>query len=293
MRSAPRGLAAAAALCTAWACAAPAAGADVRADAAELVRRGVDLFDRASALKGDRPAEAAAGHAAAAECFERAAAAGAEGGKLEYNLGNAYLLSGDVGRAVLSYRRAERRLGDCARLQANLALARRMRADRIEPPSASPGVRTLLFWHYDVGRGVRAGLFAVCYVLAWCLAGLRRARRAGTRWTIRICAAAAVLLGGSLLADSTWLDRSAAGVILAPEVAARTAPGADAETQDAPEPGGGGGAVSPAVPAGPALHAGTEFTLVEARGRWLHIELPDGRQCWIPSRSAALVRRGE
>lgn len=37
------------------------------------------------------------------------------------------------------------------------------------------------------------------------------------------------------------------------------------------------------------LHAGTEFVLLEVRNEWSHIELPDGRQCWIPTDSASLV----
>ena len=38
------------------------------------------------------------------------------------------------------------------------------------------------------------------------------------------------------------------------------------------------------------LHAGTEFVLVEERGHWIHVELPDGRRCWLPSRDVGLVR---
>jgi len=38
------------------------------------------------------------------------------------------------------------------------------------------------------------------------------------------------------------------------------------------------------------LHAGTEFVLVEQRNDWLHVELPDGRRCWLPAQAAGLVR---
>ena len=37
------------------------------------------------------------------------------------------------------------------------------------------------------------------------------------------------------------------------------------------------------------LHAGTEFELVEQRGRWYHVELADGRRCWVPIDSAGIV----
>jgi hypothetical protein len=38
------------------------------------------------------------------------------------------------------------------------------------------------------------------------------------------------------------------------------------------------------------LHAGTEFALLERRQDWHHVQLADGRRCWIPSASAELVR---
>ena len=37
------------------------------------------------------------------------------------------------------------------------------------------------------------------------------------------------------------------------------------------------------------IHAGTEFKLLQQRGTWWHIEVPDGRKCWIPGASAELI----
>ena len=37
------------------------------------------------------------------------------------------------------------------------------------------------------------------------------------------------------------------------------------------------------------LHAGTEFALIEERGEWRHVELHDGRRCWLPEKSSELV----
>lgn len=38
------------------------------------------------------------------------------------------------------------------------------------------------------------------------------------------------------------------------------------------------------------LHAGTEFLLLEDRGAWWQIELPDGRSSWIPEKTGELVK---
>jgi len=37
------------------------------------------------------------------------------------------------------------------------------------------------------------------------------------------------------------------------------------------------------------LHMGAEFKLVEERKGWLHIELADGRRCWIPESAAGII----
>jgi hypothetical protein len=34
---------------------------------------------------------------------------------------------------------------------------------------------------------------------------------------------------------------------------------------------------------------GAEFKLVEERKGWLHIELVDGRRCWIPESAAGII----
>ena len=38
------------------------------------------------------------------------------------------------------------------------------------------------------------------------------------------------------------------------------------------------------------LHSGAEFVLVEERNSWTHVELPDGRRCWLPADAVAMVR---
>lgn len=265
------------AMCVACLCAASACRADDVPSAADLVGQGAELFARGNELASDRPAEARAAYAGAARRLEAAVAAGAGGGKLRYNLGNAYMLAGDAGRAILSYRRAERYLGAEANLQRSLAMARRMRLGRIEPAAEPSGLRTLMFWHYDVGRSARAGLFALCYVLFWALAAWRlRGRTGGLARAIGICAVLSAVLGGSLLADSELFDSGdREGVIVASEVVARVSAGDE----------------GPVAFDGP-LHAGTEFTLVELRAETMHIELVDGRRCWVPARAAAMVREG-
>ena len=84
-------------------------------------------------------------------------------------------------------------------------------------------------------------------------------------------AAVSLLLAASLGVDAFEETRVRSGVILAEEMIARK---------------GDSATYQPSFK--DPLHAGTEFTLVEERKGWYHIELADGRRCWIPDSAAEL-----
>jgi tetratricopeptide (TPR) repeat protein len=86
------------------------------------------LFIRANGLYGDSK------YAEAAAAYEQILAQGIESGAVQYNLGNAYLKAGDVGRAVLAYERARRLVPGDPDLAANLGFARESARDVSEPP---------------------------------------------------------------------------------------------------------------------------------------------------------------
>jgi hypothetical protein len=83
------------------------------------------------------------------------------------------------------------------------------------------------------------------------------------------------LFGTSLYIERYQSNTGLEGVILAPEVIARQG---DAESYQ------------PSFE--DPLHTGAEFMLLEDRGAWWQIELPDGRSCWIPKKSGELVKEG-
>ncbi|MEK7757114.1 MAG: tetratricopeptide repeat protein, partial [Planctomycetota bacterium] len=65
-------------------------------------------FDEAQRIQNDRPDRARQLFRASAQRFSSIAAAGVVNGRLEFNIGNCHLQAGDVGRAILHYRRAQR-----------------------------------------------------------------------------------------------------------------------------------------------------------------------------------------
>lgn len=198
---------------------------------------------------------------------------GVRNGSLYYNVGNAYFRLGDVGRAILNYKRAALYLGSDANLRQNLQYARDRRADRIEVKQREKVYRTLFFIHYDIPSRIRLLVFAAAFAILWVAAAARLYRPWG--WLTVVIAVAAVVSAiflVSLAVDAARLSRTPEGVVTADEVTGRM-----------------GDAVTYQTSFKEPLHAGTEFRLVERRpGFWL-IELESGDRTWIPEGAAELV----
>jgi len=205
--------------------------------------------------------------------YERLVAEGIQNGKLFYNIGNAYFRLGDIGRAVLNYRRAEQYIPNDTNLQKNLAYVLEQRQDRFEIKQKEKVLKTLFFWHYDLTAMTRSILFGVAYCLFWAVLALRVFWiRPFMTWILGISFTVVLLFSSSLLVDYYVKNSNRAGVIVVPEVVARKGDGASYQPSFE-EP----------------LHAGTEFSLLDMRNQWLRIELTDGSQTWVPDRTVKLV----
>jgi tetratricopeptide (TPR) repeat protein len=77
-------------------------------------------------------------YADAVQLYRRATESGGEGPELRYDLGNCYLKLGDLGRAILEYRRALAADPSLVPAQKNLALARSLLPARVAPWQPSP-----------------------------------------------------------------------------------------------------------------------------------------------------------
>ena len=198
---------------------------------------------------------------------------GIENGRLFYNIGNVYFRLGDIGKAILNYRRAERFIPNDMNLQQNLNYARSRCPDKIEPKPQDQVFRILFFWYYDIGAKARAWILAVFLGLLWILASVYLLKKkAWLRYIAASCAVPALLLACSLAVDAYRQVNTRSGVILETEVVGRKGDSTTFEPTFR-EP----------------LHAGAEFTLVEKRTGWLYIELADSRRCWIPESAAEMI----
>ncbi len=191
---------------------------------------------------------------------------------LYYNLGNAYLLKGELGRAIVNYRRAEKSGGTHPELEANLTFARTKRLDQIPVQAEKRVLHTLFFWHYDFSlrsRFVMAGIF---WILAWLAGILWLWGRQWIRWIPLGAMVIALGLAGSVFLESFRSYKNPQGVIISESVTARQGDG-DNYAESFKQP----------------LHAGTEFDLLEQRSGWLRIRLANDTQTWIPSSDAELI----
>jgi len=245
-----------------------------RAQMMDLFSEAKKSFRRATDVAATNPEQAKDLYRKAALRLERIAQEGKiQNGKLYYNIGNAYFRIGDIGRAILHYRRAQQLIPNDVNLQQNLNYARSKRIDQIEEQQQKKILKTLLFWHYDFSAKTRLLVFTICVTVFCLVASLRLFwKKSGFLWFMGISVVLALLLLGSLVFQAQSQSGNTDGVILADEVIARKG---NSETYQP----------SFETP----LHAGTEFELIEKREDWYQINLPDGRKCWLPQYSVGLI----
>jgi hypothetical protein len=189
---------------------------------------------------------------------------GIRSAKLYADIGNAYLLSGDTGRALANYRRGQRLDTADPAIRAGLEAARKQSGSAGALPESR--AEQALAWSAYLPRRTLLWGSAIAWLAGWLLllariGGVPIPRRTGPSLVVLGLALA------SPLATSERLARSIEdGVIIAPKAAAYNGP-SDAVYQPTFKDG---------------LPTGTEVRLLERRTGWIHVRLSDGRDTWVP-----------
>jgi len=194
--------------------------------------------------------------------------------KLYYNLANAYFLKGDIGRAILNYRRAEKLDKSDTNIQKNLTFARSRRIDKVTEKTEKRVLHTLFFWHYDFPIKTKFVITCILFAIV-CIsvtAMIWLGRIAPIKLAMIISGILMVCFLFSVVIEVSGQAGRTCGVVTTDEVIARQGDGRNYS-------------VSFKEP----LHAGTEFELLEHRSGWLHIRLGDDSEGWIPDSSADLI----
>jgi len=188
--------------------------------------------------------------------------------------GNAWLLSGDVGHAIASYRRAERLDPHDERTKESLAHARALVRTSVTPGFEDRVLRTVLWWRGWVPRSWVFGVFVLAFAAVW---GVELARRVSRRrpahvWAIGAGAVAAVTLG-SLAIEHIAFRSVEHAVIVQRAVIAYTGPSDEVYPPAFETP----------------LNAGVEAVVLAHREGWVRLRLADGREAWTPEHAIEVV----
>ncbi len=206
----------------------------------------------------------------AAELYEQVVRNGGTGGAALYNLGNAYLRSGQLGQAIASYLRARAALPREQDVIANLAYARTLAKDDIEAPAPSEALRSLFFWHYSFSAGeLWVGALLLNVVFWGCLAIRLFRRSPGWKWLAVVSGGVLVCVTASAVVHSSGLSEVA--VVIPQEVNVTYGTDEDSVVRF-------------------KLHAGTEVRVIERSPGWIKIRLPDDLEGWIPEDQVDVVR---
>jgi len=198
---------------------------------------------------------------------------GIRNGYLFYNIGNCYFHLGEIGKAILNYRRAEKLIPNYSDLKRNLRSAQARRKDNIEKSQIRSIARTLFFWHYLMSRTTKIAVFSTVFSAIWIMLLLKLFfDRPVMNWGAAVCIFFSVAFGASAPLDYYEDYAVRSGVIVAQTTLPRKGPG-DSYAASFKEP----------------LHEGTEFRLKDRQGVWVQIELDNGSVCWVNSKHVEMV----
>lgn len=209
-------------------------------------------------------------YATAIEAYEAVQAAGFESAGLEYNLGNAYFKSGDLGRSILHWERALALSPGDPDVQANLELARSLTVDAVEPLPTFWLVSAVSWWLQAFRRGVLILSVAMGWIalsggiILRVLARSEAPHRLG-RWAAIAGASVVLILGSNLLARELGVWQPERAVILVEATPVRSAP---AEEDDLTLF---------------EIHEGTRVRIDQRAGEWAEVVLDDGKVGWVPT----------
>jgi len=206
-------------------------------------------------------------------------AARVESGRALFNLGNARYRSGELGRAIAAYRRAEVCLPRHAATRRNLQLARERAPGGGPGPQPHPAAAAFFFWHYALSLAEMEAAAAAFYLALMGVLSVRLfvdGRTGPARlWRARLRTAAIVLGALVFCAAMSSAAKLASrsrdeAVVVAGEARVRS------------EPAGRAVDLFP-------VREGAEVRILGRSGDWTRIEAGRDRRGWIETRALEVL----
>ena len=205
--------------------------------------------------------------------YEKLPELGIRNGLIYYNIGNCYYRNGEIGKAILNYRKSELYNPRDEDLIANLTYARQNVKDKVEV-SSSKILKRIFFWYYDLNWRELFILFLIFNGIFWTSAILNLFKPLVLLRTLLFVFLFIMLLTGiSTAARFYTLKNLKDGVIIFREVSVRS-----------------GNSINNIVLFN--LHEGTEIEILDEKNDWLKIKLPHIQQemkGWVERKYVGMI----
>ncbi|MBR4002045.1 MAG: BatD family protein [Bacteroidales bacterium] len=201
---------------------------------------------------------------------------GVESADLYYNLGNAYFKTSDYAHAILFYERALKLDPSSADIKHNLQYAQEFIQDNIETVPEF----FLAQWFHNLSRIFPRDVWAVLFLvllaaalglsLLFALGGTPARRKAGFFGGIAALLLCALCFSFARVQYNQYINATDA-IITRAVTSVKSSPDS-------------GSAKDLFV-----LHAGSKVRILDSVGEWMNVELPDGRQGWLPEADMEVI----
>lgn len=214
--------------------------------------------------------------AAALDAYLAVEGSGFESGPLSYNIGNAYFKTGDLGRSILYYERAVRLLPADEDVAENLALARSLTIDEVEPLPRFWLLQVWDWWVRLLPGTALAWLVAISYSIAGgasmaVVLGRSPSARRIARRVVLVNGAITVVFGLNLAIRDLGLGQAEEAVVMAAELSAQSAPSEDPNLTLF------------------SVHEGTKVRIDRRSEGWAEVVLEDGRVGWVSTEALETI----
>ncbi len=203
---------------------------------------------------------------AAAQTYEQLLETGANNGPLHFNIGNAYLKQGLLGKALVHFYRAERYMPYDSDLAHNLSYANQLRKDPVIDEEEDAFLRGLDHVVNAVDARIPFYLALICWIMAGIASMALIIQRQKTRrasYTMVIAGILAVLITGLSFVQYRQLARHDFAIVVAQELQVMAGPSRRE-------------AVSFTV------HEGIRCQIMGESDDWVRVRLANGYNGWVP-----------
>jgi len=207
----------------------------------------------------------------AAALYQNIIKTGVLSGHLFYNLGNACFKAGEIGRAILNYRKAEMLMPRSEDLETNLRYALEQTIDKIECRELPTVLSSFCFWYTRLTAGELCTVFLIANALFWALLLLRTFYRGESLTIVLYIILFVTMVFGISFGVKLYNTRlNPGGVVTSREIMVRA-----------------GNSINDTVLF--KLHEGTEFTWTDEVEGWVKIRLCDGKKGWVQKESVEKI----